>query len=111
MFIGYSPAPLFLPPLRGSNPRDWKHARGEKVRGGSELHDQRYVRSGGLNHLTSDVLGAERLPWGKVLVFPVLPIAGHPGLSTLVTFCTWPVILAPLMSVCLPQKYPGGSVL
>lgn len=62
-----------------------------EVRGGSKPH-QRYERSGGLNHLTSDMLGEERLPWGgEVLVFPVLPVAKEPVLPGLVTFYTWTI--------------------
>ena len=37
----------------------------------------------GRNHMTSDMLGKERLPWGEVLVFPVFPVSRHLELSTL----------------------------
>ena len=36
---------------------------------------------------------------GEVLVFPVLPIARHPGLSVLETLCTSPIALALLKSI------------
>ena len=42
--MGYSPAPLFAPTLRVSNPHDQQHARGGEFRGGSEPHEQRYAR-------------------------------------------------------------------
>ena len=38
-------------------------------------------------------------------VFPVLPLARHIGFSIQVTFCTWPVVPALLMSNCLPHSY------
>ena len=49
--------------------------------------------------MASDMLGEEGYPEGEVLVLPVLPVARHPGLSALVTLCTWPIVLPLLMSV------------
>ena len=46
--------------------------------------------------------GRKGYPGSKVLVCPLLPIARYPGLSLLVTFCTWPTILALLTSIELP---------
>ena len=59
---GYSPAPLLL--FLGSVPHDLPHARGGKVSGGSDPHEQQYERSGGLNHMTTGMLEEERSPWG-----------------------------------------------
>lgn len=86
MLRSYSPAHLFVPPLRGSNPQGWKHAR--ENRSGEDLHC-----------MTRAVPGEERLTWGAVLVSPVLPVARHPGLFALVTFCTWPGVLGLLLYV------------
>ena len=44
-------------------------ARGGKVRGGSKPHDPWYEGSEGLNPVTSDILGEERLPWGMRSLF------------------------------------------
>ena len=64
----------------------------------------REERSGaGPNHMTRDMLGEERSPWGEVLVFPVVAIARPLGLSALGTLCTWPTVLALLMSVQQPK--------
>ena len=52
--------------------------------------------------MTSNVLSEEHLPWGEVLVSPVLPIARHPGLSALATFYAWSIALALLMPILLP---------
>ena len=49
--------------------------------------------------MTSDMLGEEMSPWGEVCVFPVLPVVRPLGISALVTFCTWPIVLALLLSV------------
>ena len=83
--------PLFslVPPPRGAccmtsdMPATWK------VRG-SIPHDQKYASEG-------------KPPWGEVLVSPGFPVARYPGLSALLTFCSWPVVLALLMPNCLPQ--------
>ena len=75
---------------------------GGKVRRGSELYDQWYERSGGLNRLTS--LGpvicwvGKRSPWGQGPNL-WLSVATHSGLSTLVTFCIWLVFLSLLLTL------------
>lgn len=56
--------------------------------------------------MTSHKLGEESCPEGEVLVFSVLSIAGHLGLSTLVTYYTWPIVFALFMSSCLPHLFP-----
>lgn len=71
------------------------------MRGESELHDQQYELSGGLNCMAKNMLGEERSLWGKALVFSVLPIARYLRLSALVTFCT--CLSAYYMPVCLLQ--------
>ena len=56
-----------------------------KVRA-SKSHDQQCAWGG-------------KVTLGVSLVFPVLPPARHLGLSALVTFCDWALVLALLMSV------------
>ena len=46
-------------------------------------------------------------PRGKVLVFPVLLLVRHLGLSALGTFPVWPPVLALRKSVC-PQREVGN---
>ena len=65
--------------------------------------DQTYEKSGGLNCMTSDMLGEERSTRGKALVFPVLPVARYLGLSSLMTFHTWPIVL---LCSCLSDNLP-----
>ena len=109
-------------PIRGST--TWLvSCQGKKCQGrvqisdmkgqGGKPHDQRYERSGGKPHDQWYARkGKVRLSWGEVLFFLVLPVTRHPGLSTLVTFFTWPVVLALLMPNCLPHLHfwKGSSV-
>lgn len=56
-----------------------------------------------VSELNDPVLGEERLPGDEILIFPVFPVARHLKLSTLVTFCTWPIALAVILSVTAYQ--------
>lgn len=60
------------------------------------------VRS--LISMTGDMLGEERSPWGEVTLYSICPpsSARYKGLSSLVTFHTWLVLSALLMSVQPP---------
>lgn len=62
--------------------------QGRNGQGMVQTHGQQYERSEGLKHMTKDMLGEQRSPWGwgPKAVFSV---AGYLGLSDLVTFCTW----------------------
>ena len=74
---------------------------------GSKLHQQ-YERSKGRspNHLNSNMQGEGSLPWGQGLVLPVWPVARCLEETTLVTLCSWPITLAPLMWAQLPATLP-----
>ena len=49
---------------------------------------------------------------GEVLVFPILPVAKHLGLSVLVTFCTWPAVpTLPLPDAALQSRGECGAVM
>ena len=97
---GYPLAPLFVPPLRGSNLQE-EEMSGE-----------------GLSHMTSDVKGQgvwtarSAIYWGRkgypgdeVLVFPVLPLVRCLRLSAPVICHTWPNAFTLLMPSCLLQSH------
>ena len=86
---GNSPSPLFL--LYGGGYHMTSDMPVGEVRRGSKPYAYRYARGGKF------ALGVRSHP--KLLIFLVLPIAGHSGLSTLVAFSTWPIVPTPLMSV------------
>ena len=53
---------LFSSPL--VSPVSGLQARTGRISGVSEPRDQQYEKSGGLNHMTSNMLEEERSPWG-----------------------------------------------